>query len=355
MARSKGFQGICAVKKATTWGTAVAGGATDGVEVISLETPGNTELIEDMQITGNVTARESDAGTRTVDVTLKTALRYEGLERLIALTLGTAGAPTTVDTTGRRHAIKIANQIDGIFSTVAFELMKDTTIIEVPSVKWNAVTLRCAAGGRAEIEFKGIGDDWKDNSAINTTTTIDTVTLPTNREYAVFGGAVVRANAQAGGALAAGDVVYCSEIEVTIERAMDRIISTERGNKTSEPIESGFLKVSGTLTFPVYQSGTGGNSAFAMEQMAATKKKIDIQLVSTTLAGSATEFYAHRLYLPMAQFGEGKPSLSGPGAINWALPFNSHHVGSAPTGFTAGYTGACTWEVTSQLVTDPLA
>ena len=76
MARAKGFQGIVGRKKAATWGTAVAAGAGDGIEVTSCMIDGSTELIEDMQITGSVTQREAQAGNRASNVTLNTAFHF---------------------------------------------------------------------------------------------------------------------------------------------------------------------------------------------------------------------------------------------------------------------------------------
>jgi hypothetical protein len=354
MARGKGFQGIIGFVPGVTWGTAVEANASRGILAASLESPGNTEHIMNRSITGRVTRRESRAGNRVVDVTLTVDLRYEGVEPLIAFALGLAGTPATVDVTAKQHVLKIKESLDGIFSCLAYELIKDTKVIEIPSVKWTGLTLRIKQGASPELEIRGIGFDWKDSSSINTTTTIDTVTVPGIDEYAIFSQVAYLMNAQGGAALAAGDAVHVSELELAVERAMRRIFSTQFGDKTSEPTEQEFLKVSGSLKFEELKDGTGGSVPFMAEQMSLTRKKATVTITSPTLAGAATQPYQHKLWLPNLQFGAGKPGISGPDTIQWTLPFEAFHVTTIPTGFPAGYDGALTWEVFSQRAGDAL-
>lgn len=357
MARAKGFQGIVGRKKGSVWGTSVVPAALNGIEVLSLAAEGERQLIPDRSIQGAVTQRTSYAGNKNVPITMRTQLRYEGNETDIALALGsTGGAPTTVDTTGKSHVIRINNQIDGLFSTLAFELLKDTKVIEVPSVKWNRLTLRGRSNEIVSLELQGIGSDWKDDSGTNTTTSIDSITLPANREFALFRQAVLWMNAQSGAGLAAGDAVYITGFELSVERAMEARYSTSNAlGNPDEPIETDFLRVTGSFEFPALQDGTGGNYAFLMEQMAATRKKATLTLTSPSLAGSATAYFSHKLWLPDLQFGGGKPGISGPEGPTWSVPFTANHVATIPTGFTAGYTQALIWEAVSQMSTDPLA
>lgn len=356
MARAKGFQGIVGRKKAATWGTAVEVGAGDGIEVLSCTPDGSTQPIEDMQITGRVTQRESSPGNRNVTAALATALRYEGNEHDIAMVMGTAGVPTTVDASAYQHALRIADQLDGLFATLAYELVKDTKVIEIPGVKWNQLTVRGRANERIQLELSGIGFDYEDASSINTTTTIDNVTLPSNREYALMSQVVASLNDQDGADFGAGDVRYITGFEIQVARALEGRVSTQFGDKPDEPIETGFAKVTGSIEFPAVQDGSpGGNLAFIADQMALTRKKAKLAITSPNLAGAATQYFQHVLWLPNLQFGEGKPGIGGPEGPTWSLPFMAYHVPTIPTGFPAGYVDALTWEAFSQLATDPLA
>jgi len=361
VAKGKGYQGILGFKRNTnTWGgAAVAAGATDGVEVVSSPLQANRALVPDMQITGRVTQRQSDYAQKSIqgDV-LTTALRYEGLERVIAGVFGTAGVPATVDTTARRHVFKIADNL-GVWFTLAYEIIKDTTIYEFNQIKLSGLTLRIQANGRLEISVRGIAHDFTDTSVINTTTTIDTVTLPANREYAEFRSVVVRMNAQSAGALGAPDVRFVTGLEINIDRNLQPDFTTEFGDKTSEPQPASggdpFFKVNGSITFSQLDTASpGGNSGLVATQLAGTTQKMDINITADTLAGAATQKFAHVLWLPCLQFGDGKPSLTA-GALGWQVPFTAYHVLTIPTGFTAGYIDAVTWENYSQIATDALA
>src|SRR5262245_14925577 len=121
MATSKGFLTLAAAKKATTWGTPVAAGANDGIELKSESMSANVALIEDMQITGKASQRNGDAGNRIFSGDLATDARYEGLEVLLALLFGTAGAPSTVDTTAKLHKLKVNDTMEGLFATLAIK------------------------------------------------------------------------------------------------------------------------------------------------------------------------------------------------------------------------------------------
>lgn len=356
MARAKGFQGIVGVKKGATWGTAVVPAASDGVEVLSLVPDGGTDMIEDNQITGRVTKRESSPGNRNVTMVLRTGLRYEGVGRLIALMMGTAGVPATVDTSGRRHTFKIKDDLDGIFSTIAYESIKDTKVEELTSVKLNKLKLTGKTGERFELEVEGICRDWKDDSASNTTTTIDSITLPSNREFALFSQAALLMNAQSGGALAGGDAVYIEGFELSLERAMRAPFTTGGGDKCDEPTEDdGMFTVTGSFEFATLLTGTGGNATFLAEQMSLTRKKATLTLTSPNLAGAATEPFSHKLWLPNLQFGKAKVGIPSAGTQRWTQPFTAYHVTAAPTGFTSGYVDAVTWDNVNQDTADVLA
>lgn len=358
MARAKGFESLIAWKKGTTWGTAVAAGALDGIYAKSVPFPdGGTELIENMQISGSPTQKPPTLGDRRFTGSILADLVYEGLETLIAQVMGTAGAPSTVDTTAKLHVFKIKQELDGIFGTLAYEAVKDTTIFEAPSFKLTGFTLRGKANGNIEIEFRGIAYDFTPSSAVNTTTTIDTVTVPTNSQYlSTFGHLAFWMNAQTGAALDSTMAYFISEFEVTVDRAIEAVVTTRFGNKVDEPHQNGFAKVGLRVTFAHLQDGTGGNLSLIADQLAGTEKKAQIRLTSTVLAGAATQMFQHILWFPrIVALPSEKPKLTGPNVLSWSQSFQCYHVTTIPTGFTAGYTDALTYEVYSQRAADALA
>jgi len=362
MAKGVGFTGIVAVKRnPNAWGgAAVAAGALDGIWVNSITGSASTEVIESEEIQGRATQVEGDNGNLVVGVPLAAPLWYEGLEPLLGHFFCLAGAPTTLDTSAKQHTFKLKDQMDGFFQTVAYEIIKDLKVNEFDFVKWNKLTLRVSPG-RATIEMEGIGFSFSDASAINTTTTIDTVTMTANREAAQFRQLLVRTNAQGGAGLGAGDALHVSGFEITIERGLERDFTTEFGNKTSEPLPAagtaGATKVSGSFAFSnLISGGTGQNAQLVAEQIAGTLRKADITLTADTLAGAATQKFQHILYLPKIKLEAAqKPGLTGLGRLGWTVPFKAHHVGAIPTGFPAGFIDAITWVNISKRTTDALA
>lgn len=285
-------------------------------------------------------------------------LRYEGVGRIIAGVLGSDSQAQIGVTGAYKHVMKPTGSVDGIFFTLAYEILKDLLVYEFNTLKLRRLTIRATIPGRIQLETETIGHDFTDASGINTTTTIDTITLPANREVAQARQFVVRMNAQAGAGLAAADAKYLSAFELTIERPLEADFNTEFGDRSSEPMppsgEGAFFTVSGNLTFSqLDNAATGGNSPLVMAQMNRSLQKMDVTITGDNDAGTGEKF-RHVIYLPMVVLGDGKPTLSQ-GALGWQIPFTAHHVSAIPTGWPAGYVESVVWENVSTITTGYLA
>lgn len=355
MANLKGFRANALFKHAPTWGTAVAGVALDGLEILNEAGDADTEEIEDEGIQGSDFQRESDAGSRSANGALTVPARYEGLEPLIAHVFGTAGVPATIEITARQHDLKLNPDMEGIFGTIAFD--KKVKIHEFNTAKLTGMSLKCASGkrGRAEITFRYAANDFSDASAINTAGTFASVTLPANREFLQFSQLIVRLNAQGGAGLASPtDDLYVTEVNLDIDRAY-RIdeYSTQFGNRISEPLQNGWGKVTGSLTYARYTDASpGGNSALFTGALAKTRYKMDWVWTAAALAGSAQKFQ-HKLLFPNIQLGKATPQIIGPGVSGWTQPFMGKRVLAAPTGMT-GVLAPVQYTIISQRAGDPL-
>ena len=334
MAVAKGFLAVVGFKKAATWGTPVTCASGDGVEIISESVAGTRELIEDMQITGMSSQRQGDAGNMTVGGDLVTAARYEGLEPITAQVFGTAGTPTTVDTSGYQHKLKLANALDGIFGTLAIQ--KQVEVHEIDSAKITGFSFKCDAGQRAEVTYRVAGRNLAVNtsSGTNNNTTAASITLPSNRDFLLFRQLVVRINAQAGGALAnTTDKVWVAGVSLDVDRSVKGdLFTTQGGYLVDEGIQDGFTKVTGTITFAKYETGTGGNDTLFAAQLAKTAKKMDWIFTGDSLAGAATQYYQWVFNFPYVQFTEGTPQVGGPGIVTWSANFSAWRTTAAPTG-----------------------
>lgn len=360
MPKGRIFQGILGLKRNTnSWGgAALACGALDGIKVLAAPLQANKQLIPNMSIQGRSTQTKNDKGNLVIQGDVFSAeLAYEGFERALAGVMGTAGAPATVDTSARLHKFRIKDALE-TWWTLAYELVKDTLVYEFNTILLTGFSIKSSQGGRIELTIRGIGHDFSDASVINTTTTIDTITVPANSvQAALFRHLVARLNDESAGALGASDVRYISAFEINVDRNLQLDFTTEFGDKTSMPIPpasgDAFTKVTGSITFSQLDTASpGGSTGLPAKQLAGTSQKIDIVATGDNLAGAATQKYGMNLYLPSIQFGDGKPHFGG---LGWTLPFTAYHVGTAPTGFDALDVDALTIWMYSQRNTDALA
>jgi len=356
MARGKGHQTIVAFKGGgATFGTAVECAAASGLYVDEVNISGSgIEQIPDMSLTGAYAPRISTPGNHKASVSFKGNLSYQGQERVITNFFGgVSGTPATVDTSAYQTVAKLADR-DSIFGTFAFEGIKDTTVVELPSVQFNKITLSGKEGETFKLAMEGLGDCVKLDSSVNTTTTIDTVTA-VNYAPVPFAHASFLLNDQTAGSLAAAPI-YTSGIEISIDRPIKPNVTTERGNKSSLFIPDGFVTGRLKVEYSIIQNGTGGNLVLLTDHLASTPKKAKLILTSATLAGATTQYFQHVIWMPnLRSLPSDVIPVQGPGGISWSQEYEFATVASAPTGFTAGYTDGIVWEMFSQLSTNALA
>lgn len=355
MAIVKGALSIAAFKKATTWGTPVAAVALDGIGFVSETLKADVGVSEDQQIEGSIQQRLGEPENRMFAGEISTAYRYEGLEPMTAMVFRTAGAPSTVDTTAKKHVFKLNNDGTGIFGTLAID--KGFEVHEFTTVKVTGLSLKLTKGQRAEITYRFIAHDMNINTSAgtNNNTTFASVTFPANREFSQFKHMVARINAQSGAGLGASDAVYLNGFTLDVDRAdTTDDVTTQFGNRIDEPMHDDWTKIKVTLELSKYQDGTGGTNALFANSLVKTGQKLDVNLTGETLAGATTQKFAAVFYFNDLQFS-GTPNVGGPGLTPWTLEGEAHRVLAIPTGFPAGYIDACTMEVYSQRATDALA
>ena len=360
MSAIKGVQGVLAFHPSTTWGTARLLGAGDGVGLVSESLKPDVQLIEDQQLEGSSTQRQGEAGNRMFAGDIVTGFRYEGLEPLLACVMGTAGTPATVDVTARTHTFKPKTDMDGIYGTMAID--KGFEVHEYPSVKVLGFSLSCKQGERAQITFRFACYDQNittsSGTGTNNNVTMASVTLPTNRDYALFKHMVVKSNAQAGAALDSTSVIHVSGVTIDVDRGYKvDDVTTQFGNKIDEPRQDGWTVCKVALDFSKYSdTSPGGNNALYAAQLTKDAQKMSIVLTGESLAGSSSAYYSLACYFNGVQFmGGGGPNLSGPGLTPFTLDGMAYRVSTSPTGFVSGYNDPLTIDLTSQRALDGLS
>jgi hypothetical protein len=353
MARGIGQEGILSWNNAaTTFGTATASGAGHGIYARNFKVNGGVEPLADMSITGGFNQRISSPGARKATFSFEANYSYQGFERVLAnLFGGISGAPTTVDTSAYQHRYRFARR-DTVIGTLAYEGIKDTTVVECPACWVTKVTLSSKEKEDVMINVEGIADDVTISSAVNTTTTIDNVTV-LNYQRALFSESLFKLNDQTAGSLAAAPI-YVAGWEVTIERGAAENITTERGNKSSLFRPTGFVQGKLKVTYGMLQNGTGGNLVLLTDHLANTAKKAKVELTSSVLAGAATQYFQAFVWMPnLRSLPSDIIPVQGPDGISWDQEYEFSLTSTAPTGFTAGDVDGCVIDVYSQLNANP--
>jgi hypothetical protein len=348
MAGVAGIELKYALKKATTWGTAVACGAGDGF----LSLPAGINRTADNQVDdslGLFWSQDGTPGAVVVGGDLPQYLRYDGCDLLLALFCGIAGAPTQVGTSlAYDYLYELADNTDGLFAT--FARWYKNYVSEVPSLKVSGITIRGEQGQPLQLVAQCIGDNVVQDGT-NTLTTFESVTIAETRHRIQFAQGVFRMNDQVGLALSASDKIGPSSFELTATRNLTGTYGTyTTGGANSqdlidEPVNDGTPEVNLRLSFPKHLGKT------RLEELGSdTRKKMDITFTGAEIAAGVPRVFGLRfphLQLRTVDITDEQGIISEP------VEMTVHGTPEAPAGMT------CTapFEIfgTNQRDTDPLA
>jgi len=406
---------LIGLKKAADWRTAVACGANDGILILSESFKQTIEHLDD-DSAGLAFVQRTDKGKIAASGGLEAYMRYEGLDVLLALIMGTAGVPTQPNplyTAVYQNSYVMADNLSGLFATLAM-LKKSDKVFEYPTVKFHQFGLSGEMNAPIKITAEGIANLLELASATNTAGTMANITYPDKGNRIIFNKDThFWLNDESGAALAVGDAIYPSGFDLSFNRPMEADLVA--GNEdVDEPVGEGFPEITLTLNFPRYNDA---NDAFFTDWEALTRKKMEILfrgqvftppaapadwavatgyvvddcVKPTTLnsfwykcivAGTShatTEpvwpttvgetivdegvtwecmedeyYYEFKLQFPNLKVIDPDAAISGPGKIPMSLSFKVLGTDTAPTGMT-GITKPFQIDVQNKRTTDPLA
>jgi hypothetical protein len=317
-----------AVKKAATWGTALACGANNGVLILPFGLKKTRGALVDDSL-GNYFAKEQSLGETKVEGTLPMYLRYDGIDLLIALAMGaTGGAPVQQGATSAyAQKFTLANSPDGLFATLAVH--NGVNIDEYTSVKATGFALKGEVGKPLQITFDLAAIDRITNSPVNTTATFAGVTHFETANRVLMSQGVFRMNAQGGAALADGDKIYPGSFELTFKRKMRGVYGAgSSSDRIDEPTNDGEPEVKLKLEFPRYTSTQKG---WFEDWDAGSNKKMDIVFTGAQIQSPYNRSF--KLSFPnLAIAGAELPIEKG--ILKAPLEFNCLACDSAPSGMT---------------------
>lgn len=277
---------VYAFKKGVVWGTPVVCGAGDGfLGLAASNDPQNEDQIDDSL--GQYFPVESSPGETKLEQGLPFYLRYNDkvIWQMIAQFMGTAGVPTlhAAGAISYDHALKIAKKTDGLFGTFVAN-MGGAFIEEVPSVKPAKLVVTWETGKPVHVAISGPGFDLVTDSAVNTTTTANNITVLERKNRSYMAQTVVRMNDQSAIALAVGDKIGPSKIVLTAERKLAGYTGTfVSGGRDviDEPTNDGPWTASLALSFPRTVDAAG-----RADIKANTSKKMEIITTGPIIEGA---------------------------------------------------------------------
>jgi hypothetical protein len=255
---SNGAELRYAFKKGSTWNTAVACGAGNGFLGLDLGLKADITNIKD-DSRGQLFSVDTSVGESKCEGIVPAYLRYNDgpILSMLAMIMGTSAAPSqhNLGTLSWDHIMKVATTTSGQFGTLC-GMIGSLGIEEILSWKPSKAVLKFETGKPVQITISGPGTDVNPASSTNTTTTFLNVTILERAGRVYMGQTQLWMNDQSGIALAVGDKLGPSSIELTIERKLTGVYGTYTSSDTSprdlidEPTGDGMFEVSLKLQFP---------------------------------------------------------------------------------------------------------
>lgn len=146
-----------AFKKATLWNVPGLAGASDGVMV--LPSGMKKDITHDIDDSlGQYFSKDGIAASIKIEGDIPAYLRYDGLDVLLAMFMGTAGTPVQqAATAAYAYTYKVKSDLDGFFGTLV-KTMKNY-IEEYPAVKVSGLTIKGETGKTLQASLSAIASD----------------------------------------------------------------------------------------------------------------------------------------------------------------------------------------------------
>jgi hypothetical protein len=332
--------------KGAVWGTEVnVGVAGAGIIPLNWGVPQLKMPAIDEDSIASAYEHDLDYGDISAsDFALDFDLRYDGLMKVLALCMGTAGAPA-IQGAGPAylHTLQLKDSIGSLFGCYGVEKLDKIHV--VPSLKIHKLTFSLAGGG-IKLSAACRGDQVKDDSAIVTAMTA--VTSPAKHDRVLYRQGAIRINAQGAAALTSPtDLTTPRNFSVEIERkdldsqhivGQQPIIESLEGKKPTVKVMLDWARMD------------TANKVYFADWKAGNEKKIDIIFTGGLIA--ATYYYYYKFQFPRLKIED----LDFPhaGIIGAKAVLRAIEADTAPLGMT-GITKPVQLDCMNKTSTDPLA
>lgn len=343
---STGKEAKAAFKKAAVWGAAVAAASGDGLLFISEKITRTREHLPD-DSAGQAFACQADRGLITCGGDLSAHLRYQGLEVLLAMALGQAGAPAHPGDSAYVHSLRATADTSGLFGTLA--LYKGFSVHEHPAVKVDGFTISGEAGQPLGVSFNLICDDLNLNttSGVNTNAVLQAVSQPALGNRVLFRQGDFWINDASDAALTAAHAVHPNRFSLSFRRKLASDHLAGGNDRIAEPVGAAPPEVSLNLEFPRYTSDT-----FLSDLGGDTRKKMRIAFGGDLIEPGCN--YALEILLPHLVVTNAEAAVDKDGKIAHPITLDCLGTQTERAGMT-GVTAPLALNLTNTLAGNPLA
>jgi hypothetical protein len=348
MAAGPGTLSKYAIAKASAWGTAVTLSTNHRAPIRSSTLQFRRDTIDDDSIVGTAERALPILGNKVVGGSTVFLADYRQHLLEAALFMGTAGAPTLIETGVYKHVLPWTADVTGKFASIGLD-WGGKKVHVLASVKALRRLWQSRAGRAVEETYDWLGRGMDDTQASSGWTYRYDPSADGGRLISHAHG-VWRVNAASGGALGSSDKFYPTQCEV--EMARGHIQDFAQAADSEEPIPGEFAVIGVRLVFFGADSGLYTLFREALEN--ETALKMDAVYTHGVLLGS-TKYRERSFYFPNLKVVEVPTELPGPGPIPFEVRMTAHKASAVPTGFPSGYDEAVTEEAQLELSTDILA
>jgi hypothetical protein len=325
---------ICQI--ATTWGTAVAGGAGDKLAAEITPNFNVTELTKREVGTGNNMVTSGTKGNikPSLGITMDIGCRNT-FDVMLAQFMGTAAAPSEVNV-GQgdyKHTITYSTTLNGKYVTIAYE-SASATVHEFPTCAVRSVTIKSTTiPGYIEGNLELIADSVALSTSTNTNAVLAAATEGTGNE--LFTADFVDyfwAATQSSGSLSSSNVREITSFELTLTRPQELPNEMKGASGNSAPRSAG-MGLEGSLKVNLIELV---DHTWYTVWNAETVYKAKLGFEGSQIGSGANKaLYA---YLPgIMLLKEPNYALVSPGINAVSLDFKLTKAASNPTGMSSTY------------------
>lgn len=317
---------------ASTWGTAVDGGAGD--KFAGEITPNfNVEELIRRQIGSGVQMTQSAVVGNfkpTINLTMDAGYRNT-MDVLIAQFMGTAGAPSEV--TGGQgdylHSITFNNSLNAKYVTLAYET-SSTTVMEFPTCAVRSISFAADdPPGILEFSAELLANTAVTSGTTNTNADLQSATATDTEVIAYAVEDTFRMNANSGGALSGSDQYNITSFNLTLTRPQEIFGEIKGSSGNSAPLATGLFEGELTIT----ASSLADHAKFT-EWGASTAQKCTLNIQGTQI-GTGTNKAITILIPKMVLVTEPQYNIVSEGVNPLSLTYRIIAATSNPTGMGA--------------------